>query len=300
VMVGQSAMSHPEAAVLRELARFVANASGAALNLLPHGANTTGAWRAGAVPVGGLNAAAMLEEGLDAYLLWGIEPEFDIENPARALKALKAAGKVIAVAEFASGEILDVADILLPLAPVAETVGSYYNLDGSEIPIASAGRLSGEARPGWKILRRLGAALELDDFEQVSLEGLQAEIKGAVSDSTMDNGEVRFEKSESASGFHRIGDVPLYSVDSLCRRATPLQNTAQADNYWVGLNPKDASGLDIKDGDTVKVSQASAGTAEFPVTLNKKVPVGGVWLKSGTCGTRELGASFGPVGVEKA
>jgi NADH-quinone oxidoreductase subunit G len=312
VLLGQSAMSHEDAAVLRQLAEFIAAASGGALNVIPHGANTVGAWRAGAVPhraagvevagVDGLDAAAMLTKSLDTYLLWGLEPDFDVENPARAVAALEGARKVIAVTEYASGALLELGDILLPLAAIAESEGSYFNLDGSEIQFSAAGRISGESRPGWKILRRLAAELDLPGFDQVDLQELQGELNAALSESKVSPGTVTFDSRKPAKGLYRVGEVPIYSCDSLCRRATPLQETVQAESYFAGLNPADAKELKLKNGDSARVTQPSAGkaSAEVPVRVSEQVPPGAVWLRSATCATRELGSSMGEIELEKS
>ncbi|MDX1555697.1 MAG: NADH-quinone oxidoreductase subunit NuoG [Xanthomonadales bacterium] len=312
VLLGQAAMSHPEAALLRQLAAFIAHASGGDFNVLPHGANTVGAWRAGAVPhraagiepaeSAGHDAAAMLSEPMKTYLVWGLEPEYDIDNPSRAMAALRGADSVVAVASFASGELLEVADVILPLAPIAESEGSYCNLDGDVFEFKAAGKPLGEVRPGWKILRRLGSELGLDGFAQVSLAELQGEMNAALDGKAASPVEVEIEAPKKAKGLYRIGEVPMFSPDALCRRSTPLQKSVHADSYFVGLNPGDAKKLKLADGDTARVTQASAegAVAELPVRISDSVPVGGVWLRSGTCGTRELGSAMGAVEVEKA
>ena len=68
-----------------------------------------------------------------------------------------------------------------------------------------------------------------------------------------------------------------------------------ASNFFVGLNPADAESLGLAEGDNAKVSQSSAGSAELPVRITNRIPKGAAWLKSGTCGTRELGASMGTI-----
>ena len=40
VLLGQFAMSHPDAAWLRALAAYIADATGSLLNILPHGGNS--------------------------------------------------------------------------------------------------------------------------------------------------------------------------------------------------------------------------------------------------------------------
>ncbi len=312
VLLGQAAMSHGDAASLRRLAAYIAKATGSALNVLPHGANAVGAWRAGAVPhraagVGlagdeGRNAAAMLSEPLEAYLVWGLEPEYDIENPARAMAALRAAQHVVAVSSFASGELLEVADVILPLAPPAESEGSVCNLDGDIFEFTPAGKPQGEVRPGWKILRRLGTELGLDGFGQVSLDELRTEMDAAIGKSASEPEPVSFKAQKRSKGLYRVGEVPLFSTDALCRRSTPLQQSVHADSFFVALNSADAAKLKLEEGDQAVVRQPSAEGAatKLPVRVNEMVPSGAVWLRSSTCGTRELGDSMGIVEVEMA
>jgi NADH-quinone oxidoreductase subunit G len=311
VLVGQFAMSHPEASRLRSLSSFIAGATGSSLNLLTHGANSTGAWLAGAVPhrgpggasvTPGMNAGQMLETPLPAYLLWGIEPEYDIDNPGRARQALAQAEIVIAVASFATDSLREVADLILPLTPQAETDGSLVNLDGTTMPFAAAGKPSGEARSGWKILRRLGGELGLEDFDQVDLAEVQAGLARALEaeGAEPDQGAPRdAEPAGAAPGLFRIGELAMYSVDALCRRAGPLQQTVQAQSGFVGLNPDDAERLGLADGATARVRQGDAAI-ETTVKVTRRVPPGGVWLRGATCATRELGPAVGPINVEVA
>jgi NADH-quinone oxidoreductase subunit G len=312
VFLGQFAMSHPDAAWLRMLAAYIADATGSDMNLLPHGGNPAGAWMAGAVPhrapggrqeQGGMNAVQMFEDPRKCYLLWEFEPEFDAGNPAQAMQALGAAEKVIAFCSFATDSTRAVADIILPVAPLAESEGSLVNLDGSTMKYAPAGRVSGEARAGWKILRRLGSDLGLEGFNQVSLGELQAQMGAAIlpvesspgdGDMAMGHGSVKYPSHENS--LYRIGELAMYSIDALCRRSEALQQTAQADRQFVGLNPLDAIRLGLTDGGKALVRQGQ-NNAELEVRFSDLVPEGGAWLRSGT---GELGQAVAPVIVEVA
>jgi NADH-quinone oxidoreductase subunit G len=311
-LLGQFAMAHPQAAWLRTLAGYVANATGSACNLLTHGGNSAGAWLAGAVPhrgpggggsAGGATAERMLDTPHQAYLLWGIEPDYDCDHPAAAMQGLEQAATVIAVASFATDSLRQVADLILPLAPHAESEGSFVNLDGLPQAFAAAGKAQGEARPGWKILRRLGSALGLSGFEQVSLADVQADLQSAVQGAQQAEPAVSPTmgpaEPDIAAGLYRIGELAMYSVDALCRRASPLQETQQARSGFVGLNPADAGRLGASEGDLVRVSQGGQH-AELEVVVSERVPAGGVWLRSATCATRMLGPAVAPVVVEKA
>jgi len=284
-LLGQFAMAHPHAAWLRSLAAYIAEATGMAVDLLTHGGNSTGAWLAGAVPhrgpggqphSGGKNASQMLGSAQRTYLLWGIEPDYDCDDPAQVMQALSDAENVIAVTSFASESLRDVADLILPLAPHAEAEGSMVNLDGETLPFAAAGKALGEARSGWKILRRLGTELGLNGFGQVSL------------------GEAKVQ-----SGLYRIGEVAMYSVDALCRRSAPLQETTQAKSGWIGLNPSDAERLGLTGGAAVRVRQGEQ-QAHAEVKIDERVPVGGAWLPSATRVARTLGHAVAPLAIEPA
>ncbi len=310
VIVGQMAMSHQHASWLRQLAAWIASATGGRVNLLPDGANAAGAVMAGAVPYAGpggvavetgMDARRMLEQPLKAYLLWDFEPDFDTSNPTLCQQALLAAGKVIAVTSFATSSIRDVADIILPLAPAQESEGSMVNLDGRELNWRPAGKISGDCRSGWKILRRLGAELELQGFDQVNIGNVRQEMQVALAP---DGGgsrapAIKLPEQTAVKGLYRVGEVPMYAVDALCRRSEPLQKTAHADSHFIGLNPGDAMRLGLSDGDTGEVSQGDAAV-EMAVRVKAEVPEGAAWVRSATCASRVLGDLQGPVTIRKS
>ena len=305
VFLGQFAMSHPDAAWLRLLAAYIADATGSDMNVLPHGGNPAGAWLAGAVPhrlpgggeaQGGMNAVQMFNDPRKCYLLWDFEAEYDTGNPAHALAALGSAEKVIAICSFATDSTREFADIILPMAPLAESEGSLVNLDGCTMNYAPAGKVSGEARPGWKILRRLGSELGIEGFSQIGLGELKSEMGEAIQSANAATGGSSLDNPVYEQGLYRIGELAMYSVDALCRRSEALQQTVQADSRFVGLNPLDAIRLGLTDGGKARVRQGE-NEAELEVRFSDRVPEGGAWLR---CGTGGLGQAVAPVMVEVA
>ncbi|NND44521.1 MAG: molybdopterin-dependent oxidoreductase [Xanthomonadales bacterium] len=239
----------------------------------------------------------MLENPRSAYLLWDFEPDFDIANPALALAALSGAEKVIAVSSFATDHLEALADVILPLAPLAESEGTVHSLDGNAIAFEPAGKAAGESRPGWKILRRLGAALGLDEFDQVDLAELRAEMESALSGDAETGAWPEVSNGNSPAGLHRVGELPMFGVDALCRRSDSLQKTVHADSHFVALNPEDAKGLGLEDGGNATVTQGEA-SVDYPVRVTETVAAGGAWVRSSTCSSRTLGDSFAPIEVK--
>jgi len=246
-----------------------------------------------------LSTREMLNSSLKGYVLWDIEPEFDLANPALAMQALSSAEHVVAVSAFASDGLKAIADVILPLAPLAESEGLFYTFDGQSIVAETAVRPSGQARPGWKILRRLGAELELDGFSQVDIAALREEMLAGINQTDKPNGEVELAAPNVAAELHRVGDVAMYAVDALCRRSEFLQLTVHAESNFVGLNPDDAGRKGLVDGHEVKVSQGDEHVI-LPVRLCSELPAGAVWVQSATDAAKALGDSFGPINVEAA
>ena len=308
LLLGQVAQAHHQAAWLRCLSAWIATATGAVLNTVCHGANATGAALAGALPgqgpggraaKAGLNVREMLVTPLKSYLLWDVEPEFDIANPALAVAALSSADHVVAVSAFAGEGLKACADVILPLAPAAESEGLFYTLDGQSFKLEPAGKVAGQAKPGWKILRRMGAELELDGFAQLDLGELADEMLAEIGDAITSTAEADLAAPQKIDSLYRVGEVAMYSVDALCRRSEFLQQTVHAQNDFLGLNPEDARQLDLSDGQQANVSQGGEAVM-LPVRICVELPAGAVWVKSAIAVASSLGDSFGPVSVEVA
>jgi NADH-quinone oxidoreductase subunit G len=214
-----------------------------------------------------------------------------------AKEALASAETVVAVSCFASNGLKDCADVILPLAPLAESEGLLYSLDGQSFATEVAVKASGQSRPGWKILRRLGAELELDGFSQVDIGSLRDEMLAEIDQAGFSAEEIKLTTPATGGDYHRVGDVPIYSVDPVCRRSGYLQETVHADNDFVGLNPDDAGSKGLVEGREVKVSQGE-NHVTLPIRICNELPAGAVWVKSATNVSMTLGDSFGPISVE--
>ncbi|MCJ9708185.1 NADH-quinone oxidoreductase subunit NuoG, partial [Bordetella hinzii] len=86
VLMGNLAVSAPNASTLAANGRAIAGLSGAKFGFLTAGGNTVGGYLAGAVPGrGGKTAAQMLAEPLKAYVVLHAEPALDADNGPQAL-----------------------------------------------------------------------------------------------------------------------------------------------------------------------------------------------------------------------
>ncbi|CAA6824137.1 MAG: NADH-quinone oxidoreductase [uncultured Thiotrichaceae bacterium] len=94
----------------------------------------------------------------------------------------------------------------------------------------------------------------------------------------------------------RIGDVHMYRNDMLVRRAQALQDMIPVP--LIHLNPLDMERLDFDEGDLIKAAQ-DEGSVQLPVAADESVPVGCVWIQSGTTAANTLGESFGYIDLDR-
>ena len=323
ILLGPQAINHRDAAALRGLAACLADLTGATLGALDEGANPAGAWIAGALPhrgprgtaaePHGLDARAMIEAGLDAYLLMGLEPELDCADGARAREALGRARFVVSLAAFRSEAMSEYAHVILPAAAFAETEGTFVNLSGTWQSFGAAVPPYADARPAWRVLRVLGNLLDLPGFEQETIEDVRAALGGPAAcgvgePAAAGNAEWTLPRSlpEPAEGIEgadgialaRIAPVPMHAVDALVRRSRPLQATKDAEFRGVGLSPATIERLGLADGEPAVVRQ-NGGSVTLCVVADRRVPDGCAYLPAGIAATVVLDATDGTVVIDK-
>jgi NADH-quinone oxidoreductase subunit G len=81
---------------------------------------------------------------------------------------------VVAFSAFASEDLLQVADVILPIGLFPEMDATLTSLDGLQQAGMPGGRLPGDARPGWRVLKALADQLGLDGFGFTDIAGLRA------------------------------------------------------------------------------------------------------------------------------
>lgn len=264
VVLGAEAQNHPDYTAIYAAAQALAAATGATLGILPQAANSVGA------DVLALDSGASIQEMLaapkKAVLLLNVEPEIDVADGGKAVAALKQAQSVMAFTPFVSDTLLEVCDVLLPIAPFTETSGSFINMEGRLQSFYGVVKGLGDSRPLWKVLRVLGNVFALQGFEYDSSEQV---LKDAVNADTLPeklNNQAAWQSAgvQTASGLVRVGGVGIYHSDAIARRSVPLQATGHAAVPAARVHPNTLAALGLADGD---MAQATQGGAKLAVTV---------------------------------
>lgn len=316
IVLGALANHHPQAASLRYYAQEIARNLNAKVGYLTDGANAAGGYLAGAMPhrqVGGvmnnvgLSAYAMLEKPRKAYVLLNVEPDKDCANSALAKLALQQAQFVVALATFRNQLLEEHANVILPMAAFTETSGTYVNVCGRWQSFKGCAKPFFATRPAWKILRVLGNFLQLNGFDYKNSERIRDEVKSSLKTATAELSSACLPPKQSASPTHenklyRIGEIPIYAIDSLVRRSKPLQETqpiTEGNMQLARLHPKTAESLSLQTGDAVQIRQKH-GEAKLTIAIDERIPQKSIFIAGGIHATRGLGDLFGEVDIEKA
>ena len=304
IFLGNLAQHHPQAGELHRLAQELARIVDAKVGFLGEAANSVGGYLAGATPgaEAGMNAMQMLAQPRKAYLLLHAEMEFDTVDPRAARAAMQSAELVVAMSPFRHA--LDYAQVLLPVSPFTETGGSFVNTEGRMQSFQGVVRPLAETRPAWKVLRVLGTLLGLPGFEYDTVEGVRADCVASVGDiaTRLDNTIQGESSSMSAgsgrTGLERIGEVPIYHVDGIVRRAESLQLTRDAQAAVVSLPGSLVEKLGLRQDDRVRIVQGG-GEAVLPFLRDDRLPANCARIPAGCEETSGLGPLFGEVGLER-
>jgi NADH-quinone oxidoreductase subunit G len=303
VLLGHYAQQHPDFAALAAIAREIARLTGATFGVIAQNANSVGAKLVGAHPLaGGLDTRGMVASSPKAWLVAGFEPERDAAMAPAAIDALGKAEFVVALTAWRCWAP-EYAHVILPVAPSAETAGTFVNLEGRVQSFHAVTRPRGDTRPGWKVLRLLGTMLGLPGFDADKVE----DVRGAIAPDlaawaraglSNDLAPFAFTLPPPGTGLERVAEWPLYGTDPQVRRAPSLQRTADARAAAKArMNAATAAAAGLAAGERVRVTQGG-GEAILEVALDPALPDGCVRVARGTAQAVSLGE--GPLALAKA
>ena len=210
---------------------------------------------------------------------------------------------VIAVSSFDNDFVQQQADLVLPLAAVIETSGTFVNVEGLWQSFKGCVRARGDSRQGWKLLTALGQLCLPGEFDYVDSVAVKNELKALCSDVSLSNlcgieadvGEL----PQDNGALQKVGMTPIYASDDMARlsaslQATPLMKMQAA----VVMNREQAQKSKLDGSEQVQVKQGK-GTAVLPLRLDDGVPSGCVYVPGGIDAVRHLSQAFGKVQLEK-
>lgn len=304
VLMGQQALNSSFAALIKEMAEFIAAATHSTLGVIPAGANASGAALSGCVPFAqaagkklaknGLNKNEILALQDSVLLLLGVDPKRDI-----APSSLSNAAFTLAISSYFDAHAYADVDVVLPKAAFTETSGTFINIEGRWQSFSGVVKAQGDSRPGWQIVNSLmRLLLATGEFDIDSPIQARDELKTLCQSVELNNLTATvYAQSKLPSkprSLQAVYEESLYTCDEQVRYSQPLLNTDDyAKQSSVAMNSKQAAKDKLADAQSVKVTMAEQNTV-LPFRIDERVPSGCVLLPA----SQELSSLYGCVNVE--
>jgi len=237
--------------------------------------------------------AAAAAGRLGALVVAGVDPA-DLSDPALAEEALERVEFLVSF-EVRRSAVARRADVVFPVAPVAEKAGTFLNWEGRlrTFPTALETTAMSDARVLDALAREMGVDLRCPDVAAIrrelgslpvtdALRAVSPHVEPAVHVTTRTDTAV-------LATWHQLIDLAslLDGDEALAGTARPVRALLSKDT---------AGGLGLADGDDVRVA-TDRGALVVPVEVTD-VPDGVVWLPTNSPGCtvrRTLGAVHGSV-----
>ena len=230
---------------------------------------------------------------LDALLIGGVDPT-DLPEPHATLAAIESTGFVVSL-EMRESSVTALADVVFPIAPVAEKAGSFLNWEGRIRPFEPA--LPANSFPDLRVLQIMADELGVDLGFRTAAEA-RAEIAAlgmwdgerAAPPSVAPKELSPLERGEAVLAGWRL----LLDAGRLQDGEPHLAGTARPS--VVRLSAATAAGIGAADEDVVIVS-TGRGAISLPLVITEMTD-GVVWLPLNSPGSavhEQLGVTTGAV-----
>ena len=256
----------------------------------PARADVAAAWGVDSLPAtAGRDTTKILEAAtngrLVALVVGGVDPG-DLPDPAAARTAMEAVGFLVSL-EVRASEVSRRADVVLPVAPVAEKPGTFVDWEGRERPFANV-LAGGSALPDARILagiaEEMGPGLGFRGVEQARAElrelgdwdGARVSVPTLASDGNAGSEPTTVASQAPAAGAHHILDSWKQLVDDGRMLDGEPYLRATGRGSVARLAAATLQRLGVAAGGSVTV-RTNAGAVTLPVE-EADLPDGVVWI----------------------
>lgn len=252
ILLGSYVIASPDYSTILSLCLHICKTINSNFGIMTDGTNTAGAWLTGFIPHRlpggknindnpGLNAFNIFKNKLNAYILFGLEIEYDSLYAKNAYDALKNADFVLSFSSFTTKVLLDFADVILPIASSYENSGTFMNISGVLQSFKAVVPCGYEVKEGWIAINKLANHLKYNGFNYSSIEDILKDVKivcGAKNKLIWNIINLTDTSSRINNDLIGIPVIINYTNDSLVRRSTSLQETFTRNQNLIKINAK--------------------------------------------------------------
>lgn len=245
ILLGNYATNNPEYSKIIAITKKLSNITQSNFGILTEGCNTAGGWLTGFIPhrlpngtnldnESGFNISQILSNKLKAYILFGTEMEYDSIYSHVYIEAIKNAQFVVALSSFKNKNLLNFANIILPIKTAYENAGSFINVSGTLQSFNSIVSVTNEIKHGWEVINDLANKFKFSGFTYKKENEILNEFKTLLQNHDKIEWKdfpITDEKSLFKDEIIIIPDTCHFNIDPLVRRSKSLQNSIKEEQY---------------------------------------------------------------------
>ena len=310
IIFGSSLTGHPDFQLLKILTNIISILTKSNNAFLGANCNEAGAWLSGCLPdesktsygvkTRGLNVLESIDSKLESYIVYNLDL-IDFHYYKELKESLDNAKFVLGFHSFISEEDKDFYDVILPLATIFESPGTFVNIEGEWQSFVQSCQPHYESKEGWKILTKLrllhGAKLNksLDYIDVLNEVDSTVRNKKLFFNSTADN--IITKKEFNGMNLIRCGGNSSYYDDNIVRRA-PSLNSINSNKNSASINKKtlEQHNIDLSKNKIIVKQGDSSMLVELVVDEN--VADGCVHIINSNKEHYELGKQYQPILIE--
>ena len=250
IILGSNLKNHQDYSFLKILTNIISVLTKSNKAFLGENSNEAGAYLTGCLPNkseglkqvkdSGLNIYDSIKNDMDCYIIYNVDL-IDFYYYSELKKSLEGAKFVLGFQSFVTEEDKNYYDVILPLATIFESPGTFINIEGQWQSFVQACTPHFDSKEGWKILTKLRSIFGANITHSLDYIDILNEVDSSVREyNSFENFEfkdINIKNHSQNGSLIRSGGSSSYYGDNIVRRANSLNKVTPSKNS-ISVNSK--------------------------------------------------------------
>ena len=250
IILGSNLNNHPDYSFLKILTNIISVLTKSNKAFLGENSNEAGAYLTGCLPNkseglkqaknSGLNIYDSIKNNMECYIIYNVDL-IDFYYYSELKKSLEGAKFVLGFQSFVTEEDKNYYDVILPLATIFESPGTFINIEGHWQSFVQAYTLHYDSKEGWKILTKLRSIFGANVTNSVDyidiLNEVDSSVRGYNFFENFEFKDINIKNYSNNASLIRSGGSSSYYGDNIVRRAGSLNKVTLSKNS-ISVNSK--------------------------------------------------------------
>ena len=310
IILGSNLKNHQDYSFLKILTNIISVLTKSNKAFLGKNSNEAGAYLTGCLPNkseglkqvkdSGLNIYDSIKNNMDCYIIYNIDL-IDFYYYSELKKSLEGAKFVLGVQSFVTEEDKNYYDVILPLATIFESPGTFINIEGQWQSFAQACTPHFDSKEGWKILTKLRSIFGANITNSLDYIDILNEVDSSVREyNSFENFEfkdINIKNHSQNGSLIRSGGSSSYYGDNIVRRANSLNKvTLSKNSICVNSKTLEQNNIDTSKNKVLVKQGEKSLLAELVVDDN--VSDDCIYIINSNKEHYELGKQYEPIIIE--